>query len=346
MSVLAFCNPLIDATIDVNADFLAKWNLRNNDAILADEKYQPLVDEVVGNPSVFMTGGGSCQNTLVMAQWMLQDKGTTAIVGAVGPDPNKEILQGIMEKAGVKCLYEVIPKQYTGCGVVLVCDGSRSIVASVAAAGNFSFENWDTPERLDAVRNAKVILVSTYFLRSSERTGLAVAAECGYRNIPLALTLSSPSAIDSEAWQSTLELFRVSSITFGNTSELVCMGKKLGFCGADATEENTDLKALCKKLADYDNPTTKKRIFIATDGDRPTIACESGSEPITCDVLPIKSSEIVDTNGAGDSFAGGFLAYYIQGAPLLKCLQAGHYASFQNLKQRGCTAPTHKPDFQ
>ncbi|KAK8838355.1 hypothetical protein M9Y10_032980 [Tritrichomonas musculus] len=345
MSILCFCNPLIDATIEVGPEYLQKWNLRNDDAILADEKYQPLVDEVVNDPKVYMTGGGSCQNTLVMAQWMLQDKGTTAIVGAVGPDPNKEVLENIMKKSGVKCLYQVLPGEYTGCGIILVCEGNRSIVASVAAAGKFNFEKWDTPEVLDAVHNAKVIMISTYFLRSSDKTGLSVAIECGYHHIPLALTLSSPSAIDSEAWPATLQLFRVSSIVFGNTTEMVCMGKKLKILPQEAKEEETDLVKLTKDLANWDQPT-QRRIVVTTNGELDTVACETGSEPVIRTPLTIEKSKIVDTNGAGDSFAGGFLAYYIQKAPLAKCIDAGHYSSFWNLQERGCAVPSQKPDFK
>ncbi|OHS93206.1 Adenosine kinase [Tritrichomonas foetus] len=345
MSVLAFCNPLIDATVEVNSDYLKKWNLRNDDAILADEKYQPLVDEVVNNPNVYMTGGGSCQNSLVMAQWMMQDQGTTAIVGAVGPDANTDVLKGIMNKAGVKTIYQTIPDQFTGCGVILVCDNNRSIVASVAASGHFNFEKWDTPEVVDAVRNAKVILVSTYFLRSSDKTGLAIAAECAYRNIPLAITLSSPSAIESEAWPALKQLYRVASIIFGNTTEMVCMGKQLNILGADATEENTDIKELTKKLANWDNPA-HKRVVVTTMGAEPTIACESGSEVVVREIIQIEASKIVDTNGAGDSFAGGFLAYYIRGAPLAKCIDAGNYSSYFNLQQRGCAVPPTKPSFE
>ncbi|KAH0789131.1 Ribokinase-like protein [Histomonas meleagridis] len=88
--------------------------------------------------------------------------------------------------------------QFTGCSAILVCNGNRSIVASVAAAGQFDFERWDNPDVMAAFDKAKVVLLSTFFLRSSDRTGLAVASECRSRNIPLAISLSSPTAIDLE----------------------------------------------------------------------------------------------------------------------------------------------------
>jgi adenosine kinase len=62
-------------------------------------------------------------------------------------------------------------------------------------------------------------------------------------------------------------------------------------------------------------------------------------------VIPIDDADIVDTNGAGDSFAGGFLAYFVKGAPLEKCIDAGSYAANANLKTRGCAVPPYPPAF-
>jgi len=71
--IIAFCNQLIDATVERDAAFLAKWGPNKDDAILADSRHQLLVDEVVGDPRVLMICGGSCQDTLVIAQWMPQE---------------------------------------------------------------------------------------------------------------------------------------------------------------------------------------------------------------------------------------------------------------------------------
>jgi len=47
-------------------------------------------------------------------------------------------------------------------------------------------------------------------------------------------------------------------------------------------------------------------------------------------------SLIVDTNGAGDSFIGGFLAGYALGKPLGKCIDAGHYCAGFIIQRTGC----------
>lgn len=41
-------------------------------------------------------------------------------------------------------------------------------------------------------------------------------------------------------------------------------------------------------------------------------------------VTALKDDEIVDTNGAGDAFAGGFLGAYVSGKSLEECVLVGH----------------------
>jgi adenosine kinase len=43
----------------------------------------------------------------------------------------------------------------------------------------------------------------------------------------------------------------------------------------------------------------------------------------TIEVPKIPKEQIVDTNGAGDSFVGGFLAAYTKGHSVVDCVKAG-----------------------
>ena len=38
----------------------------------------------------------------------------------------------------------------------------------------------------------------------------------------------------------------------------------------------------------------------------------------------MKEEEIVDTNGAGDAFAGGFIGAFVLGKSIDECVEAGH----------------------
>jgi adenosine kinase len=343
---VAFCNPLIDATVIRDEAFLKQWNLKNDDAILADAHYQPLVDEVVKDPKAFMTGGGSGQNTLVMAQWMLQEPNRTTIVGAVGDDANAATLQSILTKSGVKCQYQVLKGDFTGCGVVIVVGSNRSIVASVAASGRFNYTDWNAAKGFQTIQSAALVLISGYFLRSCDRTGLTVSLECQRRNIPIALGLASPTVVVSEAWPALSAIFRAARIVFGNQSEILILGQQLGVVEQSATEQTVDYSKLVSGIANIETvPGQTKRLVVMTCGADPTVACETGSTPIVRPVLPIAESEIVDTNGAGDSFAGGFLAWFLRGESLEKCIDAGSYSAAANLKERGLTVPSYPPSF-
>jgi len=51
--------------------------------------------------------------------------------------------------------------------------------------------------------------------------------------------------------------------------------------------------------------------------------------------LPISPEEIVDPTGAGDAFAGGFLAMYSRGAPVEECVKKGLERAREVLKKTG-----------
>jgi adenosine kinase len=61
-------------------------------------------------------------------------------------------------------------------------------------------------------------------------------------------------------------------------------------------------------------------------------------------VIPIAEKDIVDTNGAGDSFVGGFLAQLVQGGSIEDCVRSANYAANYIIQQSGCQLPD-KPNF-
>lgn len=108
-----------------------------------------------------------------------------------------------------------------------------------------------------------------------------------------------------------------SQLVFGNESEAEAY--------AESHELGTkDLKKIAQAIADYPNETGKPRKVIITHGAEPTILAISGeSEPKTIDTPKIDSKDIVDTNGAGDAFAGGVLGALISGKNIEEAIQVG-----------------------
>lgn len=54
-------------------------------------------------------------------------------------------------------------------------------------------------------------------------------------------------------------------------------------------------------------------------------------------VEKLSKEKLVDTNGAGDAFSGGFLAQYVQGYGLDVCVRGGIYAATAIIQRSGCT---------
>ena len=82
--------------------------------------------------------------------------------------------------------------------------------------------------------------------------------------------------------------------------------------------------------------------FARTQGsDATLVACGGVVSAFPVPALP--KEQLVDTNGAGDAFVGGFLAYLAKGADLAACVNAGNYAARQIIQVSGCKIPSFPP---
>lgn len=62
-------------------------------------------------------------------------------------------------------------------------------------------------------------------------------------------------------------------------------------------------------------------------------------------VHELSREQMVDTNGAGDAFVGGFLAQYVQKKPFDVCIRCGIWTASQIIQRSGCTFEG-KPAFE
>ena len=107
---------------------------------------------------------------------------------------------------------------------------------------------------------------------------------------------------------------------------------------ADSHELGTkDLKEIAKHLANLPKENTKrKRVAIVTQGTEPTLVATQGEDEIkSFPVRPIESEKINDTNGAGDAFAGGFLAGLMKGEKLETCVDMGQWLAKLSIQELG-----------
>jgi adenosine kinase len=100
-------NPLLDISAVVPDATLEAWGVKLNNAILAEEKHVPLYAQLAKDFPVEYIAGGATQNTVRVAQWILQTPGATAYTGCVGNDEFGAQLRKSATADGVNVLYQV-----------------------------------------------------------------------------------------------------------------------------------------------------------------------------------------------------------------------------------------------
>lgn len=119
--------------------------------------------------------GGATQNSIRVAQWMLQDPGHTGFLGAIGSDDFGGKLAACAKEDGVDAHYYVDPTTPTGTCAVLVNSGDRSLVANLAAANKFQPSHLDTPKAKEMLESARFYYIAGFFLTVSVDAILQVA---------------------------------------------------------------------------------------------------------------------------------------------------------------------------
>lgn len=123
-------------------------------------------------------------------------------------------------------------------------------------------------------------------------------------------------------------------IVFGNESEADAFAEANGY-------ETKDRKEIAKKIAALPLEGSRSRVVVITQGSDPVLVVENG-EVTEYPVLTLAKEKIVDTNGAGDAFVGGFLAELANGKPIKDCVACGIWAATEIIQQSGCTCPADK----
>lgn len=77
-------------------------------------------------------------------------------------------------------------------------------------------------------------------------------------------------------------------------------------------------------------------MVVITQGKDPVILVE-GSKVTLVPVEKLSREQIVDTNGAGDAFTGGFLSQMVLGKSWETCVKCGIYSATHVIQHSGCT---------
>uniref|UniRef100_A0AAQ4RMG1 Adenosine kinase n=1 Tax=Gasterosteus aculeatus aculeatus TaxID=481459 RepID=A0AAQ4RMG1_GASAC len=337
-SLFGMGNPLLDIIAVVDKDFLDTYSLKPNDQILAEDQHKALFEEMVKKFKVEYHAGGATQNSIKIAQWMIQEPHNIGtFFGCIGKDKFGDILKEKAKATHIDAHYYEQDEEPTGTCAACITGDNRSLVANLAAANCYKKDkHLDLEENWKLVEKAKVYYIAGFFLTVSLESILKVAKHASENNKLFCMNLSAPF-ICQFFKDNLMQVMPYVDVLFGNETEATAFAKEQNF-------KTEDIKEIAKKAQALPKVNTKRqRIVVLTQGKDETV-CQSDTVE-TFPVLKIDPKDIVDTNGAGDAFVGGFLSELVMDKPMDQCVKAAHYAANVIIRRAGCTFP-EKPDFK
>lgn len=340
--ILGMGNPLLDISAPVTEEVLAKYGLKENDAILAEEKHMPLYSELAAESAVSYIAGGATQNSIRVAQWMLQSDNATSYFGAIGDDEFGKTMTSCCGEDGVNVQYFVNSEVPTGTCAVVITGKDRSLVANLSAANTYKIDHLKQSAQWSVVEKASIYYSAGFFLTVSPDSMIEVGKHAVEEGKTMCFNLSAPFLMQVPPFlQAMKDVLPYVDICFGNETEAAVLSEAMDW-------GTKDLKTIAVKIAQLEKKSMRPRTVVITQGSNPTIVVVAEKSRVWSldeyPVVPIKSDDIVDTNGAGDAFVGGFLAGLAKGAPIADCVSRGNYCANVIIQQSGCAFPG-KPSF-
>ena len=336
-TLLGMGNPLLDISANVPEEVLTKYEVQAGNAVLAEEKHLPVYADLVENHQpVQYIAGGATLNSIRVAQWMVQEANKSGYFGCVGNDEYGSTMEKCASEDGVKVMFQKTTEEPTGTCAVLVVESERSLIANLAAANTFTKDHLEAEEPAAFIESADIYYIASFFLTVSVDSILKIGEHSASAGKTFCMNLSAPFLIQFFKEQMAAAL-PYTDFVFANESEAMTYGKEQGW-GEDVGEVALKLAAMPKASG------TRSRTVVFTQGSEATLVATNG-ELLTFPVEPLPREQLVDTNGAGDAFVGGFLSQLMKGADIATCVQAGHYAARVIIQRSGCTFPDTAPEF-
>ena len=330
MRIFGLGNPLLDIQAEVDETFLSEFGIEHDAQILASSKTHALLFEAIKKKSVSLVPGGSAQNAIRVAQWVLTKAGhrnATTFAGCVGDDSNAAIMREELRKAGVSCFYETTNEETGACAVCLVGRG-RSLVARLGAAEKFKAAFLAENETMWHLHD--IFYTEGFFITVSPESISLVSKFAEDAGKIYAANISAPFIGEIDAYREVfMDNFPRTDVLFGNEAEAFALATGLGW-SLSLNDIVCKLSTLPRKAG------SRPRIVVITRGAEDTLVAEGGRLEFV-PVVEVPQEEICDTNGAGDAYVGGFLAGLAQGFNTLKCCQLGATAASVVLRKIGCT---------
>jgi sugar/nucleoside kinase (ribokinase family) len=307
--VCAIGNALVDVLSHESADLVTKLGLEPGAMNLVDAQRVQEIYEAMG-PAAEVSGGSAANTTVGVVSF----GGRAAFIGRIADDDFGEIYRHDLITAGVHFAAKVASagSEPTGRCLVIVTPDAQRTMCTFLGAGR-SLDPTDVDDSIVAA--SQVVYLEGYLWdEPSAKLAFLHAADVAHRaGQQVALTLSDPFCVERHR-AAFLDLVAGHvDILFANEPEISSLYEVDRFEDAIAkVAEHCSVAAL----------TRSERGSVVVVGDERH-------------EVPAVPATVIDTTGAGDLYAAGFLAGFTRGRPFDECAQLGSLAASEVISHLG-----------
>jgi len=342
-----------DITMSCPTATLQKLGIRQNDTNKYTQDLMQTLEDEISLPRIIKQPGGSMFNTAKNLGTLFKSRESMekiAFTGFVTRTKDGEMVRESLRESEVTLLFDNNEYNDTEIATILCLideiRSDRTFIIHQEQGLSVEFIN------IEALKNSEYFMCSGYacqdiFITTNEdgteerkkfingaRNLFQEAKDAGTKTI---FSLSAPKCIDEHG-----EKFRqfiddgLIDIVFGNESEFMHLYKEEKDSEQKDYEELSDeekelrFTQINELLIEKSQNTT---IVMTRGPENPRIYQNGIMEEV--EIYGLNQEEIVNTNGAGDAFASGFLYGLSQGWEYTRCAELGHLVSLEVLMQEG-----------
>ena len=303
--ISALGNALVDTQYKVSYEFLASVGLEADSMTLASaEEQAPIIEKLIEMGAESISDcGGSATNSLVAAA----NYGSKChhVCRVSDDEDGRKYIESLrsagVHHIGISSENSEVP---TGkCLILVTPDAKRTMSSMLGVSAFLGSADID----YEVVENSKIFYIEGYMVTSDDNFNavISVLEHLKNKNTIKALSLSDAGIVHGFKEKFDQIVSYGVDMIFCNDDEAVA------FSGADNLEEAINF---------YKD---KPYMTVITKGGDGSVVVKDGEE-IHADAQKITP---IDTNGAGDMFAGSFMHAYLQDNDLKTCAEFSNFAS-------------------
>lgn len=307
--VTAIGNAIVDVLAKADDALLAEHKLPKGGMSLIDAPTAERLYAVMG-PGV-EASGGSAANTIAGIAAL---GGKTAYIGKVADDQLGKVFTHDIRAVGVS--YTTPPLKgglpTARCLIFVTPDAQRTMQTFLGATSQLNPEDVD----MNAIKASKVLYLEGYLWDQpqAKKAMREAAVEAKRAGVKVALTLSDSFCVARFRDEFKELIKNHVDILFANESEILSLYEVTDFDAAlQAVRNDAEIAAL----------TRSEKGSVVVNGDEVHV------------IDAVKGVKVVDTTGAGDAYAAGFLYAFTQGRNLATCGRLGGVMAAEVISHMG-----------